>query len=238
MSVGELRRVARMVPGLLPVVRGVRSRVEVVMRYTESRRRVFPRIYEGNGWRGTASVSGAGSHDDQTRQIREQLPVLWGRYRIRRLVDAPCGDFRWMQTIVANLDEYTGIDIAKPLICRNLQAHASARVHFRNGDLVHDRLPAADMMLCRDCLVHLPFRDVHAALDNMKRSGSTYRLTTTFPDRERNRDIRTGSWRPLNLMRPPFEFPAPIEIINEGCTLDGGRFPDKSLALWRMADRP
>ena len=38
------------------------------------------------------------------------------------------------------------------------------------------------MILCRDCLVHLTFDDARAALQNLRRSGSKYLLTTTFTD--------------------------------------------------------
>ena len=46
----------------------------------------------------------------------------------------------------------------------------------------------------------------------------------------------TGDWRPLDLERDPFGFPAPLELLNERCTEGGGIFADKSLGLWRTAD--
>lgn len=103
-------------------------------------------------------------------------------------------------------------------------------------DLIGDKLPKVDLVLCRDCLVHFSFDDVFAALRNIVSSGSTYLLTTTFPEREANDDIRTGSWRPLNLERAPFHMPAPLRILNEGCTENGGIYHDKSLAFWRIAE--
>ena len=33
-----------------------------------------------------------------------------------------------------------------------------------------------------------------------------------------------------------FNLPAPVKLINEGCTEDGGKFADKSLGLWRVED--
>jgi len=46
-------------------------------------------------------------------------------------------------------------------------------------------------------------------LRNIRRSGSAYLLVTTFPDRKENVDIITGNWRPLNMEKPPFNFPRP-----------------------------
>lgn len=46
----------------------------------------------------------------------------------------------------------------------------------------------------------------------------------------------TGDWRPLNLERPPFNFPPPAELLAEGCTEAEGRFLDKSLGLWAIKD--
>jgi glycosyltransferase involved in cell wall biosynthesis len=49
-------------------------------------------------------------------------------------------------------------------------------------------------------------------------------------------DILFGNWHPLNLMAPPFNFPPPIQLLNEQCTEDNGNYIDKSLALWKLDD--
>ena len=86
--------------------------------------------------------------------------------------------------------------------------------------------------------MHLSFVDIIRALSNIKRSGITYLLTTTFPDCDRNEDTVTGDWRVLNLERPPFSFPAPLQLVNEKCTEGGGAFRDKSLGLWLVQALP
>jgi hypothetical protein len=141
-----------------------------------------------------------------------------------------------MKSIVSHVDRYTGLDIVEPLIRENVRRYGGATTEFRPADLVRDPLPAADMILCRDCLVHLPFRDIRSVIANFKASGSRYLLVTTFSDRDRNFDVPVGDWRPLNLMRPPFDFPPPVELIREDCTEYDGRYADKSLGLWRLAD--
>jgi hypothetical protein len=94
------------------------------------------------------------------------------------------------------------------------------------------------MIFSRDMTVHLSNRDALAAFRNFKRSKSEYLLTTTFTATETNEDILTGEWRPMNLQRPPFNFPDPLRLINEHCTEDGGKYTDKSLGLWRLKDLP
>jgi hypothetical protein len=88
--------------------------------------------------------------------------------------------------------------------------------------------------MCRDCLVHFSFKDINAALINLKRSGSKYLLTTTFPRVLINQYITTGAWRPVNLEKAPFFFPKPLMIINE--SYHKGKYSSKSLGLWRMED--
>ena len=61
-------------------------------------------------------------------------------------------------------------------------------------------------------------------------------LTTSFPRVERNDDIVTGQWRPLNLTRPPFNLPEPAKRIAENCT--ESEFADKVLGVWPIADLP
>jgi hypothetical protein len=95
-------------------------------------------------------------------------------------------------------------------------------------------LPTADLVLIRDCLVHLSFVDIARAIGNLRRSNITWLLTTTFPEQEANEDIHTGDWRPLNLGRGPFHWPTPVELLNERCSEGEGQFADKSLGLWRI----
>jgi hypothetical protein len=131
------------------------------------------------------------------------------------------------------------MDIGPELIERNLQMYSSEIRRFALGDLVTDELPKVDAIFCRDCLVHLTLRDGLRMIENFKRSGSTYLLTTTYTDRSVNREVDgMGRLRPLNLLLAPFGFPPPLRIINEGSTEDDGygSYPDKSIAVWKLAD--
>jgi hypothetical protein len=196
---------------------------------------VFTRIYEDNQWGSEHSRSGWGSSPEATEAIRERIRALLRELGVRTLLDAPCGDFAWMALLQDAIPHYIGVDVVPELVRENVLRYGSDTVAFLERDLITDALPAADLILCRDCLVHLTLRQAIAVLHNFRRSGARYLLTTTFPEYERNHDIATGAWRPLNLTRAPFSWPDPIELLTERCT-DDGAFADKALGLWDLRD--
>jgi hypothetical protein len=198
-------------------------------------RDVFTGIYHTNYWGNKDSRSGSGSDLEQTREVRQALPGVLSQIGARTMLDIPCGDFHWMREVALDID-YTGADIVEELVARNQAAYGNERRRFRALDLSRGDLPAVDLVFCRDALVHFSFDDVFTALRNVKRSGSKYLLTTTFTGRDRNIDIRTGQWRPINFEKPPFNLPKPVLVINEKCTEGDGSWGDKSLGLWRVAD--
>lgn len=197
----------------------------------------FTGIYERNSFGGEESHSGTGSSLKQTAFVRQELPGLFERHCVQTLLDAPCGDCHWMSLLDWKRLRYHGVDVVEPLIKRNQTRITKAGMTFARADLCTDALPAVDLIFCRDCWVHLTYRQIDACLRNFQGSGSRFLLTTTFNSRGSNRDLRTGViWRPLNLQCPPFNFPDPVEVVLERCTEDGGKFADKALGLWRLAD--
>jgi SAM-dependent methyltransferase len=198
----------------------------------------FARIYQTNLWFDPESRSGTGSSLDETAMLRASLLPLLRRLGARRLLDVPCGDFNWMSHVDLSGIDYIGGDIVEPMIQANRERHESAARRFLKVDVISGPLPEADVIFCRDCLVHFSFANIIAAFRTMKASGAQYVLTTTFPDRQVNTDIVDGDWRPLNLEASPFLLPAPHSVIVEGCTEEGGAYADKALAVWRVSDLP
>jgi hypothetical protein len=197
--------------------------------------KLFTDIYRDNKWGNAESRSGSGSSLAQTEAVRQALPSLIEELGCRSLLDVPCGDFNWMKLLSLDVD-YTGGDIVAELVESNQALYGNSRRRFLRIDLLRDRLPAADLMLCRDCLIHFSNTDAMRALSRIKESGVVYLLTTFYADRTENEDIPTGYMRPLNLTLPPFNFPPPLRIIDERCPRPD--FPDKQLGLWRVADLP
>ena len=195
----------------------------------------FAAIYHRNAWGDAESRSGGGSTQARASDFLDDLLALCRSLDVRSIVDVPCGDFNWARPLADAVDRYTGIDIVPDLIARNQAAHGSETRSFLVGDLTHGPLPPADLVLCRDCLVHLSLDDAVAALDQLVGSPSRYLVLTTFVDEPDNRDIRSGGWRPLNLERPPFGLPPPAFQVDERCMHSGGRYRDKRLAVWETA---
>ena len=151
------------------------------------------------------------------------------------MLDIPCGDGNWISHANLELGEYIGADIVEELVELNRsQQKAATGAEFLRLDVIRDELPRVDLIFCRDCLVHFSNELVGEALRNIKRSGSTYLATTTFPGHDANRDIITGDWRPINLQRAPFYLPGPLWMIAEHSA--GPPFEDKSIGVWRIEE--
>ncbi|MEW5551191.1 hypothetical protein ABGT22_14715 [Peribacillus frigoritolerans] len=115
---------------------------------------LFTNIYKKNRWRNSESVSGTGSSLAQTKTLIQELPSIIKQLQIKKMIDAPCGDFNWMKEIYKNTELYIGIDIVDEIIKRNKKKYRLKNVQFFHMDITKDRLPTGDLILCRDCLVH------------------------------------------------------------------------------------
>jgi SAM-dependent methyltransferase len=219
MNTATIKKMLRHVPGMTTAwaaLRGIRGR-----------KARFAADYHEN--------SGIGSDMRFTEVIVREVPILLRELGIRSVLDVPCGDFRWMARVDLSGIHYTGGDIIDSLVASLQTQHAAPGRVFRVLDLVSEPLPEADLVLCRDCLVHLSSRLVRKAVANIKKSRAKYVLTTTFPEHPKNRRIVSGDWRPLNLCAAPFNFPPAMRVIREGYSAP---FEDKSLGLWRVSDLP
>lgn len=197
------------------------------------RHAVFGQIHELNHWGNRESLSGDGSTEQYTENIRRELPSLWERLGVQTVLDAPCGDYNWFRLIPRETGpQYIGGDIVKRLVKANRRRYGGARTEFRVLDIVEDPLPEADFWLCRDCLFHLSTADVTAALRNFARSRIAYLCTSVHPECTENTDIETGDFRLLNLELAPFHFGPPLATIDDWIE---GYYP-RVLALWRRED--
>jgi hypothetical protein len=197
---------------------------------TSHRRSVFAKAYFGNLWGNPESRSGSGSSIDSTDRIRRHLPGIFAQYGTRFLLDAPCGDFHWIGEVTGHLDRYLGVDIVPDLIEQNIRLYETSTVGFLQGDITVDPLPRADMILCRDCLIHLPTRLIVKTLRNFKCTHTPYLMLTNDRSAPRYHDIPVGSFRNIDFTQPPFSFPVPQMSLNEDA---GGK---RQLCLWRLED--
>lgn len=201
----------------------------------KSIKETFTFIYDTNYWSGTDSISGGGSNLHHTQVVIKRISDVIKEMNLHSVLDIPCGDFAWMQYVDLSDVNYIGGDIVDDLIKNNKEKFKDkSSLKFEVIDLLNDKLPKSDVILNRDCLVHLSFKDIFKALENIKKSGCKYLLTTTFPEHKQNKDITTGDWRALNLEEAPFNFKSPIKCINE--QYNHQEYHDKSLNLWKIED--
>lgn len=196
---------------------------------------VFTYIYQVNKWGDSESVSGKGSNLARTETLRNELPSLLEKLEANSLLDIPCGDFYWMSAVELPISKYIGADIVSDLVDSNNEQYSNEQRDFQKLDLITQQLPKADVIMCRECLVHLSYENILAAINNIKLSGSRYLLTTHFPQINENKDIVTGKHRPLNLLIKPFAWPAPLMEIIE---YDTGKKGVKCLSLWEVNTLP
>ena len=189
---------------------------------------IFSSIYKENSWGNPESVSGRGSTIARTGTIRSALPDLLASIDARSMLDAGCGDFHWMRHVDLGNVDYIGWDVVSDIIISNHRLYASERRKFFLQDATKDQIPGVDVILCRECFIHLSFKHIRDTIKNFKRSKAKFLLATTHVSVSENHDAQTGGWRSLNLQIPPFNFPNALRLIMED------REAGKCLGLWRM----
>jgi hypothetical protein len=225
----QIQRIIEFFPGGKTILRewyyaSVRRRIRAV-----GVQDVFTKIYEENSWGSAESVSGPGSTIEYTKNIVEEIPRLVSRLGVERVLDAPCGDYNWFRLIERGDDvSYIGGDIVEALVISNQKEYGNDNTRFMHLDITKDKLPEADLWLCRDCLQHLPNDEVFKVIDNFLNCDIRYLLTSSHIECKMNTDILAGQGRLLNLELPPFSFCKPLLSIEDW--IEG--WPVRHLALW------
>ena len=117
----------------------------------------FSNIY-GNGIWGDGS--GPGSRPENVRPYTEMLQAFLRQHDIRTIIDCGCGDWQFSRHLDFGTARYIGVDIVPSVIEANRKAFARDGVEFRCGDFTSIDLPAADLVICKDVLQHLPDANV------------------------------------------------------------------------------
>ncbi len=167
---------------------------------------------------GRESISGPGSTVAYTSAAREWLKQVIARENIRSVADIPCGDYNWFGHIGLPPEiAYAGYDAVPEVV-------EAARVkspggNFAVANALLDVFPRADLILCRDFIVHLTLEHGRTVLDNFIASGSRYLAVTNFPRIEKNEELEQvpagWGWRRLNMALPPFDLGPPLDAVCE-----------------------
>ena len=178
----------------------------------------FNLIYKTNFWSSNESVSGYGSELKNTINIEKEIINIIKKYQIKSILDAPCGDFNWVKNILNKELSYIGGDIVQEIIDNNIRKFKRNNIKFIKLDITDENLPDSDLMICRDCLIHLSFQSIKLFFENFRESNINYLLLTTYKMKDTtkeidNLDIPDGEYREIDLSKPPFSLPKPLEEI-------------------------
>jgi hypothetical protein len=190
--------------------------------------------------------SGPGSVFNSTVGVRTMLAHVFAKYAIRSMVDIPCGDWQWMRLVDLSGVDYVGMDVGRGLVDANTQLYGRQGVSFRYGNLVTTPPPRADLVLSREFLFHLPMALGARAVQNVRRSGARYLLTTTHPTVRANMPLR-DIWRwigqrenqtawgyyDVNVELPPFDLRR-HDVLEEAAETIGWNSYRRVLRMYKL----
>ena len=166
---------------------------------SESATAVFQRIYQQNAW---GYGSGHGSTPGTTKQYRAYIEGFIAANGISSVIDVGCGDWQYSRLINWQGAEYLGLDVVPELVERNQREFGGPGVRFEVSPPDLTDLPAADLLITKDVLQHVPnakVLELVAALPRFR-----YALLTNDIGNNPNGDIEAGAWRTVDLRLPPF----------------------------------
>lgn len=143
-----------------------------------SRQDAFDQIYARRGWGEGPSRSGGGSSPEVARPYVDFVCRIILEHEVRSVVDIGHGDWVMWPEHAFSETTYLGLDVATDLSVQVSRIHGTDRRTFRHADAVTEDLPAADLLVCKDVLQHLPDHDVAAVLRKLRR----YRLSIVSHD--------------------------------------------------------
>lgn len=167
---------------------------------------VFVNIYKKNKWK---YGSGEGSLVMHTRGYVAFLENFLQEHQVQSVVDMGCGDWQFSQNVRWGSARYHGFDVVPAVIEENTRTFSSDTVDFQLYSGNPKELPAADLLIVKDVLQHLPNRAIFQFLSVLDRFKYTLITNCVNPrGRTRNRNVWAGGFRYLDLRLPPFNLPA------------------------------
>jgi len=203
----------------------------------------FGNIYRQHSWKGD-SKSGPGSDPSRTVDYRAALQHFMRTHEVESVVDLGCGDWASSQLIDWSGIDYLGLDVVPGIIEANRRKFGASGIRFETIDAANDPLPAADLLLVKEVLQHLPSADVMAILGKLpgfrwailtndiehatRRKG--WRFWSWSPFRHSNTDAAAGGYRLLALREAPFNLRAEV-LVNYTNRYRNMRW-QKEVLLW------
>ncbi len=182
---------------------------------------VFTEIYRTNIWGGSEGefCSGSGSKDELI--VSSYISMVSEKaysegFTGLTFVDLGCGDFHIGRQLLPLCSDYIGVDIVKPLICRNQERYGNKTVCFIHCNIVDEELPEGDVCFVRQVLQHLSNQQILIILQKLRKYRWVF-ITEHYPkdndaikpniDKVHGGDIRLEENSGVYLSEPPFELP-------------------------------
>jgi SAM-dependent methyltransferase len=179
--------------------------------YLSDAEKAFTDIYTHGFWGRDVNgqpTSGSGSSLEEGLPFIQYVQDFLQNHNIQSVVDLGCGDWVLAQKIDWGRRNYLGIDIVEFLVKKNQSLYGSDTIHFLHMDASLEPIPVADLLICKDVLMHLPNSDIHYILSESKK----YKYCLLINDINFsgaiggvvNNDVQTGWYRHIDLTQAPF----------------------------------
>ena len=111
--------------------------------------------------------------------------------------------------------KYIGGDISKELVDEVAAEHKGKGRRFVHLDLANDKLPKCDLIMVRECLIHLTDELRWKVIENVHKAKIPHLLLTVDLVDENHPLDENGQHENFNPMLAPFHFPKPLRHIPE-----------------------
>ena len=156
-------------------------------------------------------TSGSGSTLEITREYRAYVEDFMKTHAVKSVVDAGCGDWSFSSTMDWGDASYLGVDIASDIVDAERKKYQRDRVRFQVGDITEE-LPAADLLISKDVLQHLPNALVQKFIKNNLKKGKYKWVLLTNDRGSGNVDTVPGGYRAIDLAAPPFDVTGLVDL--------------------------
>lgn len=176
--------------------------------------KVFEDIYFHNRW---THGSGPGSIRQLNTPFLSYLANFLSENDVKSLVDVGCGDFQLFEGFSFGPAAYLGLDVTRSVIARNKRAFEDSQIKFAAMPSDVSDLPAADLYIVKDVLIHLDNETSVKLINAVLQKGKAAIFVDNYSAdaKSYNRDIVVGEFRPVDVSLAPFN----LEVVE--CFLYG-----------------
>ncbi len=168
----------------------------------------FSEVYKNGLWgkdENGEGYSGPGSLVSEATPFLQYLQNFLDTHNIQSVVDIGCGDWVLAREINWGDREYLGIDVVGSVLRKNKAKYGSEKIKFIKLDAGSESLPQADLLICKDVLIHLPNSNIfHILAESKKFKYCIFVDDINTSENTANVNIPTYGFHQVNLMLSPF----------------------------------